>query len=349
MLALSSFCHNVADTRYVLGKHRDRISQWTLRTAPARARGNRAARGALGHRLAKTGGFVMRPIGTIAGTIAAGATLASLAVVSGAAVTQAQTAVTRQITREPVETVITQGPTGTAVTRRILTPEPPITSYAAPPDYAPVGAEAVEPQYVEPAARPPRRRVTAPTTSGTVGQAAHTRAATTQVERPRPVRTVTRTVTVAAPPVSDQVLVLSPAQRQVIYRSVVQREYYPAPVPAGPPVMAQTEVYVPPASGYPLRTVYPADTGYRDSAYRDYAYDPYHDQYYREPYHTASRWDGVPLVVGARIPQSVPLYAVPEPVAARIPAAAPYSYALIDDRVFLVDPATGVILAEITQ
>ncbi len=127
----------------------------------------------------------------------------------------------------------------------------------------------------------------------------------------------------------------------------MQRGYYPAP-----------DVYAPPpVTGYPLRTVYPAD--YAD---RDYAYDPYHDTYnggyrpdpyydrdYRDPYHTAYRWDGVPLVVGAHIPQSVPLYAVPEPVAFRIPAARSYSYALLDNRVFLVDPVTGVIVAEITQ
>jgi hypothetical protein len=171
---------------------------------------------------------------------------------------------------------------------------------------------------------------------------------------------VTRTVT--APPAYDQPLALSPAQRQVIYRTVVQREYYPAPavVPALPPVVAQTEVYPPPpVSRYPLRTVYPADDGYRDAGYQDYAYRDYayRDYAYRDygyrddyldPYHTAYRWDGVPLVVGARIPPSVPLIAVPEPVSARIPVAAPYSYAVLDNRLYLVDPATGVIVAVIT-
>jgi hypothetical protein len=304
----------------------------------------------------------MKPIGTIAGTTAAGFALVSLALVSGAAVAEAQTAVTRQITSEPVETVITQGPNGTAVTRRILTPEPGISTYAPPPlQYPPLAVQALEPQYGEPAAPPPTRRVTTTTTSTsrTVGQApAHTRTATTRTERPRPARPATRTVTVTAPPVSGQALVLSPAQRQIIYRSVVQREYYPVPVPAGPPVVAQTDVYAPPPpppTGYPLRTVYPADNGYRDYAYdpynntydSGYRADPYYDRDYRDPYRTAYRWDGVPLVVGARIPQSVPLYAVPEPVAARIPAAAPYSYAVLDNRVYLVDPETGMIVAQI--
>jgi Protein of unknown function (DUF1236) len=132
--------------------------------------------------------------------------------------------------------------------------------------------------------------------------------------------------------------VLSPAQRAVIYRTVARHEYYPAPV------VAETNVYAPPpVAGYPLRTVYPAD-----ETYRDYAYDPTYDRDYRDPYHSTYRWDGAPLVVGARIPASVPLYAVPEAVAVRVPAIGPFSYALIDNRVYLVDPATGVIVAEIT-
>ena len=57
----------------------------------------------------------MRPIGSLA---------LGLALVSGAA--QAQTTVTRQVTSEPVETVVTQGPDGAAITRRILSPEPGI-------------------------------------------------------------------------------------------------------------------------------------------------------------------------------------------------------------------------------
>jgi len=39
---------------------------------------------------------------------------------------------------------------------------------------------------------------------------------------------------------------------------------------------------------------------------------------------------------------------VSQPIAARIPAAAPYSYAVIGDRVYLVDPATSLIVAAIT-
>ncbi len=279
----------------------------------------------------------MRTIGTFA---------VGLALLSGTALAPAQT-VTRQITTEPVETVVTQGPNGTAVTRRILTPEPGVSSaYGAPPlEYPPAAVQPLEPQYGEPALAP--RRVVAPAPerrTTTVRRVTTARPAPT-----RPTRTVTRTTTA---PGSDEALVLSPAQRQVIYRTVVQREVYPAPAP-------QTDVYAPPTVGYAPRTIYPADDDYyhapadRDYA-RDYAYDgfyradPYRDSGYRDPYHPEYRQVSVPLVVGARIPQSVPLVAVPEPVVARIPAARPYSYARLDNRVYLVDPATGIIVADIT-
>jgi hypothetical protein len=291
----------------------------------------------------------MRPFGTF--TVAAFTVSSTL--MAGGTIAQAQTAVTRQITSEPVETVVTQTPSGTAVTRRILTPEAGISTYAPPPlGYPPVAAEALAPDYVEPAAPAlTTRRVTESRNS--TAAPARPRTATTQRASPRPVRTVTRAVTVPAAP-SDQALALSSAQRQVIYRTIVQREYYPAPVPAPPPVVAQTDVYAaPPAAGYPLRTIYPADDAYGRTGYRDYASrpDPYRDQAYDDldPYHTAYRWDGAPLVVGARIPQSVPLVAVPEQVVARVPAARSYSYAVLDDRVYLVDPATNIIMAEITR
>ncbi len=274
----------------------------------------------------------MRTIGTFA---------VGLALVSGTSLAQAQVAVSRQITSEPVETIVTQGPNGTVVTRRILTPEPGVSAYV-PSDYP-----AFEPQYVAPAAPAlvPRRTIAEERVRTTRRAATVTRAA--------PARTVTRAATrTIAAPVSDQPLALSPAERQVIYRTVVPREVYSAPVVAPPPVVAQTGVYAPP------RAVYPADDDYyyRD---RDYAYDtgygggyradPYYAPDYRDPYHPEYRRVGVPLAVGARVPPNIQLVAVPEPVVARIPAARPYSYARYGDRVYLVDPATGIIVADITQ
>jgi hypothetical protein len=270
--------------------------------------------------------------------------------VSGTAAAYAQTSVTRQVTTEPVETVVTQGPAGTTVTRRILSAEPGVT-YAAPPvEYAPPVQYAppatVQTQYVDPAPAATTRRVTT-TTRHTVGnKRVHTRTAVTRHATTR------RTVVATAP---GRPLVLTPVQRQFVYRDIVQEEGYPAPVavPAPPPVVAQDEVVETPAD-YPLRTVYPADEyGYRNNGwYRD---DSWKDDSWK--------WDGRPVVtappviqarpavypVGTRLPQTVPLMAVPEAVAGRIPSAAPYSYAMVGNRVYLVDPATSLIVADVTQ
>src|ERR1700730_7967338 len=125
-LAVTRFCHNVADPAV------RSLAPLQCGTGPPARR--------WGYCWARIGGFAMKPIGTIA---------ISLALVSGAAVAQAQTAVTRQITSEPVETVVTQGPNGPAVPRRLLTPEPGVPSIAAPPlAYPPVAVQAVEPAYV---------------------------------------------------------------------------------------------------------------------------------------------------------------------------------------------------------
>src|SRR5215831_8292341 len=47
-------------------------------------------------------------------------TAMALALVVGAGAAQAQTVITREITTEPVETIVERGPTGTVITRRPL-------------------------------------------------------------------------------------------------------------------------------------------------------------------------------------------------------------------------------------
>lgn len=55
----------------------------------------------------------------------------------------------------------------------------------------------------------------------------------------------------------------------------------------------------------------------------------------------------VELVVGARVPRSVPLYDPPASAITAAPAIGQYRYALIEDRVYLVDPNDGVVVAEL--
>lgn len=278
-----------------------------------------------------------------------------------AASAYAQSVVTRQIDNEPVETTVTQTPTGTVITRR------PVAPAAAPaPVYGTYGAVAPRP-YVAPAAplypaptagaattaldetvglapsgvrtvtarRPAETRVSEQTTTRIPRVRHRARQMTGSLTTARTVHRMTRRV--AARP-----LVLSPAERNVVYRTVVQQQVVPAPVaPAGYPPF--------PAPAYRPRTVMvapSATTGYGWTAPatdidEDYvetvpAVAPY-------PRYTAPRY-----AVGSVLPTSVVVTPLPTTAAVRVPAVQPYSYATVDGRVLLVDPVTDTVVADIT-
>jgi hypothetical protein len=58
---------------------------------------------------------------------------------------------------------------------------------------------------------------------------------------------------------------------------------------------------------------------------------------------------GVEIRVGARVPDTVQLQAVPEAVVVEVPAIRTYRYMVVNNRVVLVDPATSTVVAEITE
>jgi hypothetical protein len=141
--------------------------------------------------------------------------------------------------------------------------------------------------------------------------------------------------------VASRPLVLSPAQRNVVYRTVVQQQVVPAvPVaPAGyPPYPApayqpRTVVVAPSATtGYGFTTA-DLDEDYVDAAP---AVAPY-------PRYTAARY-----AVGSVLPASVMVAPLPTAAAVQVPAVQPYSYATVDGRVLLVDPVTNAVVADIT-
>ena len=53
--------------------------------------------------------------------------------------------------------------------------------------------------------------------------------------------------------------------------------------------------------------------------------------------------------VGMSVPQAAQLYAVPETVAVEVPAIKTYKYMVVNNRVVPVDPATGELVAELTD
>ena len=53
--------------------------------------------------------------------------------------------------------------------------------------------------------------------------------------------------------------------------------------------------------------------------------------------------------VGARLPDSVWLYSVPQEVAVEVPTIRSYKYMVVNNRVVLVDPATSQVVEEVVD
>jgi hypothetical protein len=255
------------------------------------------------------------------------------AVALTAASAHAQNVITRQVDNEPVETTVTQTPTGTVITRRPIAPAaiPAAPVYG----YGTYGTFAPRPYSAAAAATTELDETVgvAPTTVRSTRVTRETTGSATSTVR-RETRHITRRV--AARP-----LVLSPSQRNVVYRTVVQQQVVPAmPVaPAGyprypaPSYQPRTVVVAPSATtGYGYTTADP-DEDYVETAP---AVVPY-------PRYTAARY-----AVGSVLPASVVVTPLPATAAVRVPAVQPYSYATIDGRVLLVDPVTNAVVADIT-
>jgi len=249
-----------------------------------------------------------------------------VALVGATASADAQSVISRQIADEPVETVITQGPNGTIITRRPL--RDAANAVVVAPTLAPapraIATYDTRAVYVPPAAPVVAEDDTVDTitTRQWVSQQPrmkHTRKAATR-RAPVVAQTETRAVRRTA-----QAVRLSPAERRVIYRTIVQEQVVPAPAVTrevvttsiaprywNPPIVAQDDVVdaVTPVVTAPARVAY---------------------------------------TVGSVLPASVPLFGVPETVAVRVPATRSYSYAYLGGRAYLVDPVTGAVVADVTE
>lgn len=237
-----------------------------------------------------------------------------VAVAIGGTGAYAQSVISRTIDPEPVETTVVQGPGGTVITRRPVAPAVAPVAPAAPlavEEDVRVGSATYMDETV--GAAPPRRAITR--TTRVVHPAHHETHALARTEA-RTVHMVRR----AAP------IVFAPAERRVIYRTIVQQQVVPsAVIPAPPP-------------GYPPYPA-PATSGYAMTA-PAVDYDDVYAERVRPAYPVA------PYTVGSVLPASVVLTPVPATIA--VPAARPYSYTTVDGRVLLVDPATYTVVADIT-
>jgi Protein of unknown function (DUF1236) len=277
---------------------------------------------------------------------AAAAVLALAALTAGGAA-QAQTT-TRTITVAPVETVITQDANGNTLITRL-----PLESAPAPMTFTPPPLDTLVTRPVDPASTfvPPPQRTPPPAVAQGEGPRSVLRTAPRQATRhqatPRATRKVaqpalpvaTRTAGHARPAAIQRARVARPAgrtvrppqlasapvldavQRQYIYRTIVEQEMFSsggalsfAPV-TQPGIFARSEVVAPDGV-----TEYPVAATVR-----------------RSP------------AIGSRLPANVPLVALPEAASEHMRWLARYSYAIVNNRVLLVDPDTSVVVADLTQ
>lgn len=281
-----------------------------------------------------------------------------VALLSGTALAQAQTVISREISNEPVETLITRGPEGITVTRRPLQEmAPPVVStvpvfptwgasgeayvqgwtpapgYAPSPAYVPPpGGVTVRP-YAEPVlpeAAAPRTVVIEESVDDPVPPVRTVRRGTPPIMaravEPEPIRT-TRTRT-ATRRVTSEPMALAPTQRSVIYRTLGQQSSYdPATLERVTPTYAQ-QTYAQPSWGQSW------GTGWQPG-YAGYAAAP------------APRT--VTYTVGSVVPDTVALAPVPRRIVAQVPQTRGYQYTVVNGRVLLIEPATGTVVADVVR
>ena len=271
----------------------------------------------------------------------------ALALAAGAGAANAQTVITREITNEPVETIIERGPGGTVITRRPLETTTPRATLSA----GPATTEGVE--TIATVDRP-RETAGSATTIRSVDTAAPRRAAvpparpaaqkqkrvrTASPARTAPMRSATirstvRSTTGSAAPavVEPPAPVLTTAQRTTLYHTIVEERAVPRTAVTERVITSPAPVVGEPIEPLPSRRVIET-VGAAPAVTQRVVTTP----------------AGVELVVGSRLPTTVPLYALPPNVSLQIPAVRAYGYAVVDDRVFLADPVSGLIVDELDQ
>jgi Protein of unknown function (DUF1236) len=274
---------------------------------------------------------------------------AALGLALASACASAQTDRSRPTATEPVDTIISRFPDQTPA-RRSLAPAPaaPLAPSESLITQAPAGAAT---RFVPP---PPAAAAEAPARTGVAEAAEEPSRPAPRNVTPRPPRkTATRAPARkaiahhrAAPPARATRLALSSADRRLVYAAITQQSAFPgmiAPAPAFPSFTWSPQSFppfgVPQFAGREVATPAPmGPLGYASAGAGA-------SEILVEP--TSSR---IPTnYVGRRLPSSVLLVPIPDAIVVQMPALWRYRYALVNDRVLLVDPATNIIVADVTQ
>jgi hypothetical protein len=263
-----------------------------------------------------------------------------IAFLLGSTTVHAQTRMTQEITDELVATTITQSPNGAVIRRWPLQTVPPGAgdAIAAPVTVAPAAPASVvvEEDVVEPAESVREHRVEHSRSSRLetrTSVARSTRRVSTRTSR----TTIRRSFAAVPHTFAPGPLALTPTQRRIVYRTIVWRDVLSPPVaPIAPVLTAPALVPAPVATP---AEAFDADDG--PGSANTYPTPIYPGATYAESY--------APAYVGTQVPAAARLVPLPSALAGEVPVLQPYRYAVVNDRVLLVDPATNIIVADVTS
>lgn len=143
------------------------------------------------------------------------------------------------------------------------------------------------------------------------------------------------TIITTAPPVTETIV----TQPQTVERTIVTE---PAPTRR----VAVTHRTTTHAARHAIRL----SADQRRTVYRTIVHEPVATPVVRGRVVTTGAAVAAPTAVtyrvGTVLPPSMPVYTMPQDVALGVPAVGPYDYALVNDRVLLVDPDTNTVVGE---
>ncbi|MFD2182471.1 DUF1236 domain-containing protein [Rhodoplanes azumiensis] len=310
--------------------------------------------------------------------LAPGMLVVTAALLSGTTLAEAQTVISREVSNEPVETVITSGPAGITVTRRPLqTMAPPVVSTTPVfPTYGPSGdaylqswapaptgwvpADPAPPAVaVAPAARA-AGGVTVRPYRGPYGETAPVDATRTvvieeSVDDPLPAPAV-RTVRRGTPPIMARAVEPEPTRTT---RTRTARRVTADPMALAPTQRAVIYRTLGQQASYDPAMLERVTPTYAQPTYAQPAYaQPWGQPAYAQPYGWQPAYAGYAAVpttrtvtwtVGSVVPDTVTLAPLPRQIVTQIPQTRGYRYAVVDGRVLLIDPSTGTVVADVVR
>jgi uncharacterized protein DUF1236 len=245
---------------------------------------------------------------------------------------------TRTITVAPIETVITQDASGnTLVTRR------PLQSAPAPMTFTPPPLDTLVTGPVDPSATfvPPPQRTPPPA----VAQSETRRDVVRAAPRPATRQAIRKVGQHARPAAPQRVHVARAPQRVHLARAPLRVHLARRPVRAGGPTrLASAPVLDAVQRQYIYRAIVEQQ---RFASGGALSFAPVVAQ--TEIVVPSEARRPVSTVIGSRLPATVSLIAVPGAASEHMRWLARYGYAIVNNRVLLVDPETSVVVADLTQ